>query len=365
MALAGNLRDFGVAEILQLIMTQEKTGVLTLKSSGRVANIGFENGKLVEATYGDASRDKVLKDYFTKSGRISPEELREIERHQAETGSHFEEVLLKFGFVSEKELKELVVFRIQEVLDVLLTWNEGDYRFDTDAVIYPKGVVQVLINPQAVIMEGMRRIDEWPRIEKILPDQNIILGKKPKPILSVDFGAEEKRVLKFIDGTRTLEQLQEVTGIGRFRTYQACFNLLEVGAVEKKGLAVRVAPKRKTVSIDRVKGVTVAGMGWIALGAFVAVNLVLGMWVRNYIEKKSEPRTSFYAKNIAVINMSQLLDQYLFKYKNYPESLERLVEEGWTTTTETSIFSYRLEDDGKSYVLTPLTTRLRPPKPLF
>lgn len=365
MALAGNLRDFGVAEILQLIMTQEKTGVLTLKSDARVANIGFENGKLVEATYGDASRDRVLKDYFIKSGRISAEELREIERHQAETGSHFEEVLLKFGFVSEKELKELVVFRIQEVLDVLLTWNEGDYRFDTDAVIYPKGVVQVLINPQALIMEGMRRIDEWPRIEKILPDPNIILGKKPKPILSVDFGTEEKRVLKFVDGTRTLEQLQEVTGIGRFRTYQACFNLLEVGAIEKKGLAVRIAPKRRAVSIDKVKGVTVAGMGWIALGVFIAVNLVLGMHVRNYIEKRSEPRTSFYAKNIAVMNMNQLLDQYLLKYRHYPESLEKLIDEGWTTKAETNIFSYRLEDDGKGFVLTPLTTRLKAPRPLF
>jgi hypothetical protein len=365
MALAGNLRDFGVAEILQLIMTQEKTGVLALKSNSKVANIGFENGKLVEATYGDASRDRALKDYFTKSGRISSEELREIERHQAETNSSFEEVILKFGFVSEKELKELIVFRVQEVLDILLTWHEGDYRFDTEAVIYPKGVIQVAINPQALIMEGMRRIDEWPRIERILPDPNIILGKKPKPILSVEFGPEEKRVLKFIDGTRTLLQLQEVTGIGKFRTYQACFNLLEVGAIEKKGLAVRVIPKRKTISVEKVRGATFAGIGWVALAAFIGINLLLGTYIRNYVEKRTGERTSFYAKNIAVLNMNQLLDQYLLKHKQYPRSLGELVEEGWTSKAEASIFSYRLEEDGKTYVLTPLTSRLRPPKPLF
>ena len=42
MALAGNLKDFGVPDILQLIMSQEKTGVLTLKSEANVANLGFE-----------------------------------------------------------------------------------------------------------------------------------------------------------------------------------------------------------------------------------------------------------------------------------------------------------------------------------
>ncbi|MFQ5905663.1 MAG: DUF4388 domain-containing protein [bacterium] len=367
MALAGNLRDFGVPDILQLIMTQEKTGVLTLKSDSKVANIGFEKGQLVEATYGEASRDYVLKDYFVKSERISKEELQEIERHQAETGSSFEEILLKFGFVSEQEVERMVAFRIQEVLDILLTWKEGEYRFDTDATIYPKGVVRVSVNPQAVIMEGMRRIDEWPRIERILPDPNIILGRKAKPILSVEFGPEEKRVLEFVDGVRTLSQLQEVTGVGKFRTYQACFNLLEVGALEKKGLASREigVRKKKPISLAKVKGLTFAGLGWALIVAFVIGNLTLGLFFRNYLEERTEPPVSSQVENNAGKDMSMLLDQFFLKNGRYPASLDVLVSAGWTTPQAIARFNYQSRGEGDSYILTPLPGRRSAVRPLF
>ncbi len=357
MALAGNLKDFGVPDILQLIMSQEKTGVLTIKSDAKVANIGFEKGQLVEAIYGGATRDRVLRDYFVKPGRISKEELQEILRHQAETGSSFEEILLKFGFVSEEELKEIVVFRIQEVLDILLTWKEGEYRFETDATIYPKGVVQVSVNPQAVMMEGMRRVDEWPRIRRVLSDPKIILAQKAKPILSMEFGPNEKKMLELVDGAMSLAQLQEMSGLGRFRTYQACFNLLEVGALEKKGLAVTKVVKRKRVSGAKIKVFTLSGAGWIFIVAFVIVNVVLGLYVRSMIgDKIKVTTTSSYPRTSATNDLKVLLDQFFLKKGYYPTSLEQLVGEFWTTPQAIAGFNYLRTDGGASYVLTPLAT---------
>jgi hypothetical protein len=358
MALAGNLRDFGVPDILQLIMTQEKTGVLTIKSDSSVGNIGFEKGMIVEATYGGVSRDQLLKDYFEKAGRLSPGEVQEILRHQAETGSSFEAILLKFGFVSERELKDIVNFRIQEVVDILLTWKEGEYRFDIEATIYPKGVVQVSVNPQAVMMEGMRRIDEWPRIQKVLPDPNIILMKRPKPILSVQFGPEEKRVMEFADGTRSLAQLQDVTGLGKFRTYQACFNLLEVGALEKKGLAVvaPAPPKKKGISPGEVKGLVFGGIGWAVLGVFIIANVCAGLYLRSYAGKMVKPVPQVEVTSAEVNGIGVLLDQFLLKKGHYPESLDELVQESWATPQVIAGLDYHRADSGTSYTLTPEPT---------
>ena len=362
MALAGNLKDFGVPDILQLIMSQEKTGVLTMKSEANVANLGFEKGQLVEAIYGGATRDRVLRDYFVKPGRISREELQEILKHQAETGSSFEEILLKFGFVSEEELKEIVVFRIQEVLDILLTWKEGEYRFETDATIYPKGVVQVSVNPQAVMMEGMRRVDEWPRIRRVLSDPKIILARKAKPILSMEFGANEKKLLEFVDGTRSLAQLQEVSGLGKFRTYQACFNLLEVGVVEKRGLAAPKVAKRKRVSGVKIRVFTISGAGWIFIVAFVGINIAAGLHVRSMIEEKIEVSTLLHLGRDATEDMKVLLDQFFLKKGYYPASLEELVEESWTTSQTIAGFDYRRVDGEASFVLTPLAIKRTPIK---
>ena len=41
MALQGSLRDFSIADILQLIALQKKTGLLTLKSSDDTVTLGF------------------------------------------------------------------------------------------------------------------------------------------------------------------------------------------------------------------------------------------------------------------------------------------------------------------------------------
>lgn len=356
MALAGNLKDFGVPDILQLIMSQEKSGVLTIKSDSSVANIGFAKGQLVEAIYGGAARDQVLRDYFVKSGRISREELQEISKNQAEAGSSFEETILKFGFVSQEELREIVVFRIQEVMDILLTWKEGEYRFETDATIYPKGVVEVSVNPQAVMMEGMRRMDEWPRILRVLSDPKIILAQKAKPILSVEFGPEEKKVLEFVDGTRTLAELQEVTGLGRFRTYQACFNLLEVGAIEKKGLATVRERKKKSVSLVKIRGLTLGGVRWIFVVVFVGVNLVLGLYLGSHVEERIKTTTSYHVGANTTNDMNVLLEQFFLKRGYYPASLEQLVGESWTTPQATARFNYWRAEGGASYVLTPVAT---------
>ena len=49
MALAGTLKDFGIADILQLIGQQQKTGVLHLRSKDQEVKVGFKDGAIVSA----------------------------------------------------------------------------------------------------------------------------------------------------------------------------------------------------------------------------------------------------------------------------------------------------------------------------
>jgi len=50
MALQGNLDDFSLPEILQLIAVQQKSGVLKLTSGSDVAVIFFDGGRVVSFT---------------------------------------------------------------------------------------------------------------------------------------------------------------------------------------------------------------------------------------------------------------------------------------------------------------------------
>ena len=46
MALQGTLKDFGIADILQLIGQQQKTGTLIVRSKEQVVQVGFVDEKI-------------------------------------------------------------------------------------------------------------------------------------------------------------------------------------------------------------------------------------------------------------------------------------------------------------------------------
>jgi hypothetical protein len=49
MALKGNLRDFNITQLLNLVNLARKTGALTIDGRGKQAKIYFKEGKLVYA----------------------------------------------------------------------------------------------------------------------------------------------------------------------------------------------------------------------------------------------------------------------------------------------------------------------------
>ena len=55
MALQGTIKDFGLAEILQLIGIQRKSGILTLHNDQEKVTIKFLNGFVVGAEMGQRS----------------------------------------------------------------------------------------------------------------------------------------------------------------------------------------------------------------------------------------------------------------------------------------------------------------------
>jgi hypothetical protein len=66
MALRGNLRDFNITQLLNLVNLANKTGTLVVEGSSEIAKIAFRDGKLAYAEVGneDGSLASIL--YQTK-----------------------------------------------------------------------------------------------------------------------------------------------------------------------------------------------------------------------------------------------------------------------------------------------------------
>ncbi|MRR10757.1 DUF4388 domain-containing protein, partial [bacterium] len=230
MALEGNISEFSLPEILQLIASQRKSGVLSLEHEGDEAALDFDEGSITGGYYRHQGKQKHLSEYLFQSNLVSADRLAEADDVCGKTKSPVEEYLIEMGYLSKEDFEEAIRFKIQEILDEVFTWLDGHYVFDVKIKLYPKTKYPVLLSTDGFLLEGMRRLDEWLRIRKIVPDLDAIV-RRGGPAAE-DPSPEHAKVLEFLgDRHLSVSQLVELTGLGKFVTAQSTAELVELGVV--------------------------------------------------------------------------------------------------------------------------------------
>lgn len=234
MALEGNIAEFSLPEILQLLSSQRKTGVLSLEQDRDAAALDFEEGQITGGYFSRRGVQEDLSGYLFKTGLVGEAELARAEEIQSRRRVPLEEVLIEEGFMSEEDFAEAIRFKIQEIMDEVFTWVDGHYTFDLKSRLYTKSKYPIRLSTDGFLMEGMRRMDEWLRIRKVFPDMGAILVRAATAPRAEGTPQQEK-FLEFL-GSRhlSLEQLAEASGLGKFMTCQVAVELLEAGAVRRQ-----------------------------------------------------------------------------------------------------------------------------------
>ena len=148
MALQGNLDDFSLPEILQLIAVQQKSGVLKLVSGEDVAVIFFDGGRVVSTRDRRRNAKDPLKPFLLQTGRLTEAQLQQIETIEAESRRELTDVLLSGNYLTGEDLQHAVEEQVQDTMHQLLTWKSGSYHFSGDARTVPKFAVNVRLNTE-------------------------------------------------------------------------------------------------------------------------------------------------------------------------------------------------------------------------
>ena len=153
----GNLKSVALSTILQVLSTDNRTGVLHFEQGQAIRAICLKDGKIVAASGREGQR---LGQILYDRGLISQEQLEEALEKTKEEKKRLGEVLLDLGYINEDSLKELVRYQIQEaVLDISL-WAEGDFEYrDCQMEFDERGVDD--INTMRIVLEAAIKRDEW------------------------------------------------------------------------------------------------------------------------------------------------------------------------------------------------------------
>lgn len=158
-SLRGNLRDFGIAEVFQLIGQQGKTGRLEVRSGQARIAISFDGGSVVCGHPGDLSQDAAMADRLVREGWISQENATAWLDESRAAAVLFDERVCASGLLCEAEFTEVRERLTRNLLFDLLRWREGRFEFISERRV--NGLVGRGLSSQQVLMDGMRRADEW------------------------------------------------------------------------------------------------------------------------------------------------------------------------------------------------------------
>ena len=185
----GSLEDMGMVDLLQTIELGRKSGLLTVDRPPHQARLYFNDGQVVDA----------------ETGKLRGED---------------------------------AVYR-------LLTWEEGNFEIDFKPIERPR---RIQTTTQGLLMEGMRRVDEWGRLLEQLPSIHTIYQVDYSELAErlAELPDEVNALLRLFDGHRTALQAIDDAQMGDLEALAAISRLYFEGVIYE--VAQGRAPDKSTAS---------------------------------------------------------------------------------------------------------------------
>ncbi len=228
-----------LSELLQWLSMGQKTGTLAIRGGAGEKRIYFQNGRIISSS--STIEREYLGHFLVSYGYITEEELTKAMEVQEESKILLGKILVMIGAIAEEDLVELIRLKACETIYDIFLWPEGAFQF-IDGEIPQRPMVPIAIDVTGIVMEGLRRFDEWQRIRERIRTMNEVPAIVA-PVAVEDFSEPQRLVLRAIDGVRSLADIAVATHNPDFPVARLVFDLLESGHVELSETPAGGAPK--------------------------------------------------------------------------------------------------------------------------
>jgi hypothetical protein len=358
MALQGTLKDFGIADILQLIGQQQKTGQLCLANKEQEVNIFFKDGNIARVESVTRKKKDLIGNMLVQAEIITEAQLEDALETQRRTLKRLGDVLVSTGALTADRFKKMMQLQATETIFRLFSWDAGTYEFKAEPVQSDTEAITPL-RAESVLMEGFRMVDEWPVIRRKINRLEMtfeLLKPLPPPVhkeedLDAAFddafsekkkdenkgdfksvGDSERAVYEKITPGRDVRKLIDVCCLGEFETCKALLNLINLEYIRPLSADGRAPTTERHGVLQKVgQGVGNVGASMAALAAI----LFLVVQLSGALSLASSPASSFadpaaqrFISRAQVKRIEAALEVFRLERGELPEKLDALVEAG-------------------------------------
>jgi hypothetical protein len=233
MALKGNLRDFPITQLLNLVNVAQKTGTLIVERPEEQLYISFREGKLSYARNGTGPANLTTVLYHAK--KLNAAQVRAInERSVGMSDKELGLLLINANYMSQQDILTSLQSFYLNMVNRLFTWSEGLFNFDIE-LLPPKDKITVHIGLENIIIEGTRRMREWEQLQGEIPSLEMALKFSQRPGISLrnlNLSADEWKVISFVNPKNTIHQIARATNKNDLEIRRIVYSFLQAGLVE-------------------------------------------------------------------------------------------------------------------------------------
>lgn len=352
MALSGTLKDFGIADILQLIGHQTKTGRLVLRTGDDEVEIFFIDGNVVFASDKHRTSQNLLGTLLLRAELLSKDQLDEALATQQRTLKRLGDILTESGAVTQVQLAQMMRLQTTETLYKLFSWKNGSYEFSQEDVDSSRSTFEP-VRAESILLEGFRRMDEWPALKKKVPWTDATFEKlkdldtRDLPSiddggLGLDGGAEDqdgkpgerhKLVYRLAVGGKDVQHVVDASRLGEFEALKAINDLIEWGFLKpvpapRGAKALAHGLRKGGRSLARTGALVRMALTLTFFVATLFVVRLVAPWLGSSRAENPAPRgaTARLLAHDQLVRLESALELYRTEHGEYPVALRALVE---------------------------------------
>jgi CheY-like chemotaxis protein len=239
-ALAGNLAIISIADVLLLLQDRGYTGVVNL-SHGRARMAIYLGQGRVEFAGAQGVADEFLLGHFLASGgHLVQDTLTKVIEERQREGS--KELLGAYlcarRMITPSGLHKALAKQTSALLFESLRWGSGRFTFRPLIELPAQAREAALsIAVDGLILEGLRRVEEWRVIEQEIGDFDMTFVRNEDKLASYGRGQlqrEEVAIADLVNGKNTVRDLIQITNMGSYDVTQVLFRLLRSKLIRRK-----------------------------------------------------------------------------------------------------------------------------------
>jgi hypothetical protein len=363
-ALHGNLKDFGIAEVFQLIGQQRKTGTLVVGEDAEAIFLAFDKGRVVRGGLaGSRSEREPLGQQLVRSGYLTRDQLEDLQSESERSARPLSDLLLATGLIELGTLEAVQHLLTRETVFDVIRRQHGNFHFTAEQIVHDTKP-ENLLGAEQILMDGLRMLDEWQTFADVVPSEDVIFRRignleSARALTKGDADSRlghAERVIQLIDGRLSVRRVIDLSRLGTFEATRALAELRQAGVIDlvsqRKSASRRSRRSIRTIQILPALRTALASALPFAVLGFMAFSEIPRASQADSLAGSAIPGRFEHrlGRRFEVELIRGLVETRFFETGAYPLALEEIAEEAVLesrslTKSRLADYYYAVRDD--------------------